>query len=110
LCVLGLTACGGGNSSTPTTDATSPVTIKVTFNGDSVTPNGDRVKVAVGQPIELDVTADKAGEIHVHSNPEQELEYQAGTSKVEIKPIEQPGVIDVESHALDKVIVQLEVS
>jgi hypothetical protein len=86
------------------------VSIDVTIKGDSVTPNGERVKVAVGQPAQLHVTADAAGEIHVHSNPEQELEYDAGTSTVEIKPIDQPGVVDVESHALETVIVQLEVS
>ena len=62
-----------------------------------------------GQPIELKVTADKAGEIHVHSDPEQELAYDKGTSTVEIKPIDQPGIVEVESHVLEKTIVQLEV-
>jgi hypothetical protein len=107
--MLGLTACGdndSGGGGAPTT----PVTIAVTFDGDTVTPNGERVKVATGQPIELDVTADVPGEIHVHSDPEQELEYDAGTTTVEIAPIDQPGVVDVESHTLDAVIVQLEVS
>jgi hypothetical protein len=103
--LLGLTACGDDDSA-PTT----PVSIKVTIEGDTVTPNGERVKVAVGQPVELHVTADAPGEIHVHSDPEQELEYDAGTSTVEIEPIDQPGVVDVESHALEQVIVQLEVS
>ena len=56
------------------------------------------------------MTADVPGEIHVHSDPEQELEYDAGTTTVEIAPIDQPGVVDVESHTLDAVIVQLEVS
>ena len=46
----------------------------------------------------------------MHSDPEQELEYDEGTSTVEIEPIEQPGVVDVESHDLEAVIVQLEVS
>ena len=104
--LLGLTACGDDGNDAPT----APVTIEVTIEGDSVTPNGDRVTVAVGQPVELDITADAPGEIHVHSDPEQELEYDAGTSTVEIEPIDQPGVVDVESHALEQVIVQLEVS
>ena len=46
----------------------------------------------------------------MHSDPEQELEYDEGTSTVTIEPIDQPGVVDVESHDLDAVIVQLEVS
>ena len=107
--LLGLTACGDDNSEAASPPST-PVTIDVTFDGDSVTPNGDRVDVAVGQAIELEVTADVAGGIHVHSDPEQELSYDAGSSTVEIAPIEQPGVVDVESHDLDTVIVQLEVS
>lgn len=107
--LLGLTACGDSDNSDTGTDGT-PVTVDITFDGDSVTPNGERVKVHTGQPVELNVTADAAGEIHVHSDPEQELEYDAGTSTVEIEPIDKPGVVDVESHDLDVVILQLEVS
>src|SRR5262249_42586877 len=65
----GLTACGDDDSG-GSGGNTIPVTIQVAFDGDTVTPNGDRVKVEVGQPVELDVTADKPGEIHVHSDPE----------------------------------------
>ena len=54
--------------------------IEVTFDGDSVSPSGKRVEVAAGEPVELVVTADAPGEIHVHSSPEQELEYDAGTT------------------------------
>ncbi len=46
----------------------------------------------------------------MHSDPEQELEYGEGTTTVTIQGIDQPGTVDVESHDLDKVIVQLEVS
>jgi hypothetical protein len=109
LTLLALTSCGDDDSSTTGAD-TDPVKITVTFDGDSVSPNGDRVEVDTGQPIELDITADAPGEIHVHSDPEQTLSYEAGTSTVDIEPIDQPGVVDVESHDLDKVIVQLEVS
>jgi len=102
------TACG--DEETPSSSGSSaPKVIKVTFDGDSVDPSGERVEVATGQDIELDVTADEAGEIHVHSSPEQELEYEAGEHTVVIKGIDQPGTVDVESHSLDKVIVQLEV-
>ena len=51
----------------------------------------------------------RPGEIHVHSSPEQELEYDAGTTTLRAEPIDQPGIVDVESHALEKTIVQLEV-
>ena len=112
LCALTLTAgCGSDSDSEGGSGgSTEPKVIEVTISGDSVTPNGERVEVATGQDIELKVTADEAGEIHVHSSPEQELEYQAGETTVTIQGIDQPSLVDVESHSLEKVIVQLEVS
>lgn len=102
---LGTAACGGGGSST--TD-TTPKVIDVTISGDSVTPNGDTIEVGVNQPIELDVTADSAGEIHVHNGGDgQEFEYSKGSSTISFT-IDRPGVVPVEDHALDKTIVQLE--
>jgi hypothetical protein len=134
LCTTALaTGCGGNDDSisteptstvpnsseaTPSNPASSdaseptgtagPQQIEVTFAGDSVTPNGERVEVAVGEPLELVVTADQPGEIHVHSSPEQQLEYHKGTTTIELDPIQRPGVVEVESHTLDKTIVQLE--
>jgi len=108
--VLGLgalTACGDDEPA-PTGSDKDPVTIEVTFDGDTVDPSGERVDVAVGQEVELRVTADAPGEIHVHSTPEQELEYDAGETTLTLT-IDKPGLVDVESHTLEKVIVQLEV-
>jgi predicted small lipoprotein YifL len=107
LCTVPLAACG--DEEKPSDDGTDPEVIQVTFEGDSVTPNGERVEVERGQDVELEVTADQAGEIHVHSEPEQELKYPAGETTVTIKGIDTPSTVDVESHTLDKVIVQLEV-
>lgn len=100
-----LTACG----STRPQDGPLPTKrIDITFSGGSVTPNGDRIHVAVGQRIELDITADAPGEIHVHSSPGQEIQYDKGSSTIALTPIEAPGVVAVESHALHKVILQLQ--
>lgn len=107
LCTLPLAACG--DEEQPAADSTEPKVIEVTFEGDSVSPNGERVDVSTGQDVELHITADEAGEIHVHSDPEQELEYDAGESTMTIQGIDTPSTVDVESHTLDKVIVQLEV-
>jgi predicted small secreted protein len=119
LCALTLTtACGGdeGNggdadtaSDSATPQAGEPKVIPVTIEGDNVTPNGERIEIAAGQDVELDVTADAPGEIHVHSTPEQELEYEEGESTLTITGLEQPGTVDVEVHDLEKVVVQLEV-
>jgi cytoskeletal protein RodZ len=99
-------------SATPSDDTQTPEperpTIEITFEGDTVTPNGERVAVPLGEEIDLVVTADAPGELHVHSTPEQELAYEAGTSTLPLV-IDQPGVVEVESHDLELVVVQLEV-
>ena len=86
----------------------SGTTIDVTFKGDTVKPNGVEKKVKAGQPITLHIVADKPGELHVHSSPEQEIEYDAGTTDKKVT-IDQPGVVEVESHTLDQLVVVLEV-
>jgi hypothetical protein len=55
------------------------------------------------------VKSDAEGEIHVHSDPEHEYEYGAGTTTLPAFTIDRPGIVEVESHELDKTIVQLEV-
>ena len=110
VCAVGLAGCGSDDSGSSGDGKDQPTkTIDVTISGGSVTPNGDRVEVSVGQPIELVVKADTAGEIHVHSDPEHELEYDAGTTTLTPFTIDKPGIVEVESHALEKTIVQLEV-
>lgn len=99
-------------SATPSDDTQTPEperpTIEITFEGDTVTPNGERVAVPLGEEIDLVITADAPGELHVHSTPEQELAYEAGTSTLPLV-IDQPGIVEVESHDLELVVVQLEV-
>jgi hypothetical protein len=97
---------GGTSSSSPSGSGT---TIDITIKNGTVTPDGDRVKAGVGDPVTLKIDADTAGEIHVHSSPEQEIEFPQGTSTKKLT-IDQPGIVDVEDHKLDQVIVQLQVS
>jgi hypothetical protein len=101
---LGLTACGNEE----TGSGTSTKVIDITFNGSDTTPNGTDIDVRVGQRIELDVTADKPGEIHVHSSPkEQEFEYGKGSSTFHLTPIQAPGQVVVESHTMNKTLFTL---
>jgi len=103
---LALGGCGKDDSGG---SASETKTIVITISGDTISPNGDRISVAVNQPITLDVTADAPGEIHVHSEPEQEFEYAAGDHQTfTLTPIDRPGIVDIESHTLEKTIVQLE--
>lgn len=105
-----MTAACGSDATTPDSgSSTKPRVINVDFKGATVKPNGEKVQVGVGQEVELEVTADKAGQIHVHSDPEQQKNYGAGTTRISLGSFKMPGQFVVESHALDKTIVILEV-
>jgi len=92
----------------PTKKKPSGTTIDMTFKGDTVDPNGVQEKVKAGKPITLHIVADKPGELHVHSSPEQEIKYDAGTSDKKLT-IDRPGIVEVESHTLEQLVVVLEV-
>jgi hypothetical protein len=129
LLALTLSACAGQDdeptgraSVTATTEATpatgeSPgaqpteqdegVVVEVTIADGSVTPQGERVEVGVGEPVTLRVQSDEADEIHVHSDPEHSLDVEPGQEGVLTFAVERPGQVAVESHRLDATIVQL---
>jgi hypothetical protein len=112
LALLALTACGSdksGSSSQPKKDSSGTPTIDITIKGGQITPDGVEVKVERGKPIKLHITSDTDGELHVHSTPEQHIEYHSGTTDKTLT-FDQPGVVDVEDHELDKLVVQLQVS
>jgi hypothetical protein len=81
--------------------------IEVTFEGGEAPPV-ERVQVGVGEKVELVVTSDQPGELHVHSDPEQTLEYGAGTTRLPLT-IDRPGVVEVERHEPAALVLQLEV-
>lgn len=103
-------SAGDSPSDSPAESSTSAdsVAVSVTREGGSFTPNGERVELAVDQTLVLTIDADEAGDLHVHSTPEQEIAYDAGTSEHEIV-IDRPGVVEVESHDPDVILLQLEV-
>jgi len=81
----------------------------VSINGDRVTPNGEAIELGVGEPLLIQFDTDRAGELHVHSKPEQYVEFAAGTS-IKTLVIETPGVVEVEEHDTSIVVAQIEVS
>lgn len=122
-----LTGCGGdsgnGDADTPGGTGTMSATpagqvtvappadatvIGVIITDDSVSPDGAKIGAEAGQPIVLEIDAVAEGELHVHSTPELTITYPAGKSQVKFE-LDQPGVVDVEDHGLDMLIVQLEV-
>ena len=106
---LALAGCGGSTSSDASTGSSSkPVDIHVKIANGEVTPAGRRVDVTIGQPIRLVVDSDSADELHVHSSPEHEFEVPAGAhGKVYTFTLDKPGVVEVELHELDEVVVSI---
>lgn len=103
------TSSSNSSSSSQGTDASNRKVIAITFAGGRVTPIAESVAVNVGQTVVLDITADVAGEIHVHSTPEQHVEYGVGHTQVPLNALTLPGTIEVESHSLEKTILILQV-
>lgn len=87
-------------------DPTQP--IEITVDGDTVEPNGARVQIERDQEVQLVVTSDRAGELHLHSTPEQSFPFPAGTTEFDVL-IDRPGVADMELHDPDRVVLQFEV-
>ena len=102
---LTLTACSDDE---PQDKDASAETIEITITGDEISPLGERFEVEAGEPFPVSITADREGSMHVHSNPEQEWDFTDGTTELEVT-IDQPGVVEVELHDPDVVVLQLEV-
>lgn len=81
--------------------------IEIVFEGDQA-PQVERIQLGVGEAVELVVTSDQPGELHVHSSPEQTLTYGAGTTRLPLM-IDRPGLVEVERHEPEALVLQLEV-
>lgn len=103
--LLALTGCGSDEPAQSSSG--DPDRIELDLGGDEA-PELERVELEPGEEVELVITADEAGELHVHSVPEQTIEYGSGTTTVTIS-IDQPGVVDVERHHPAQLVLQLEV-
>jgi plastocyanin len=110
--IVGLLAIAtlGGCAATapPTPGDTSGWTLHVHIADGRVSPTGESVEVRRGDTVSLIVSADVAGELHVHSKPEQHIEFEAGSTTHELT-FDVPGVVEIEDHASDTVIAQIEV-
>jgi cytoskeletal protein RodZ len=80
----------------PTKQPAGP-SAEVTIEGGSVEPLAQSVEAEVGETVTLEITSDRAGELHVHSTPEQYREFGAGRSTVRMT-FDKPGAVDVEEH------------
>jgi hypothetical protein len=111
-----LTGCGGDDPSTDTdgssgsaASSSSATDIDVEVKGEEISPTNQQVEIGVGDTVTLHVTADRAGELHVHSSPEQELEFEEGETELPIT-LDKPGSVDVEEHASETLVLRILVS
>ena len=98
----------GTATSAPTSAAPDGVTIDISLKADRFTPQGKTVEVPLGEPVTLSITADAAGELHVHDDAGTHVPFKVGTTTKEFR-FAAPGVIEVEDHDSGVVVVQLEV-
>lgn len=93
-------------ASTPAEEAVTTLAVKIT--GDKVSPNATSIELEKGEPLLITFDADRGGELHVHSKPEQYVDFEAGTSRQRIV-ITTPGVVEIEDHDTNDVLAVLEV-
>lgn len=98
------------SSPTPTPSPSEPTgpQLVVTIRGEKITPNSEEFDLNVGETLTIRFETDRAGELHVHSTPEQFVEFDAGSSVKELV-IDAPGVVEVEEHDTSHVVASLEV-
>lgn len=133
--VLALAACGSADEDTALpaepTDATSSVTpsaasspaapvspstestdlgplLTITIDGEEVSPNAEEIHLGTGEKLLVEIDSDRAGELHIHSAPEQFVQFAEGTTDGEIV-VNTPGTVEVEDHDTSAVVALIEV-
>jgi hypothetical protein len=87
-------------------DEPSGATAKVTIEGGSVKPLAQSVEVGVGEPVTLQVTSDRVGELHVHATPEQYHDIEPGRTNIKLT-FDKPGAVDVEEHETGALLLRV---
>ena len=117
---LGLAGCSSGGdegsaqasgttAASGTTEAASTArTVQIRVTGDQVETAERRVKVPLGSEVRLEVTADRADEVHLHGY-DRKVDIEPGTPAVLEFLADTPGVFDVELEEAALKLVELQV-
>jgi heme/copper-type cytochrome/quinol oxidase subunit 2 len=115
---MALAACGGDDQgqATATTAAGSATpgagagaqTVQVTVTGTKVETAERRVKVPLDGKVRLEVTADRADEVHLHGY-DRKVDIEPGTPAVLEFTADVPGVFEVELEEAGLKLVELQV-
>ncbi|CAN5202999.1 hypothetical protein BH11ACT6_BH11ACT6_03220 [soil metagenome] len=95
------------STSSRTAAAVAPVEVGVRLVDGSVDPFPDRVDVALGRPVVLQVETDTPAEIHVHGYDHSADAAPGAPARIEFVA-DVPGVFEVEAHP-DTLLLQLAV-
>jgi len=117
---LGLAGCSSGGdegsaqasgttAASGTTEAASTArTVQIRVTGDQVETAERRVKVPLGSEVRLEVTADRADEVHLHGY-DRKVDIEPGTPAVLEFQADTPGVFEVELEEAALKLVELQV-
>lgn len=100
---------GATESAAPGEPAFDGTLVKVDINGSKVAPRPSTHKVAKGDKVRIEVTSDKADELHVHGY-EKTADLKAGQTAVVEFTADQSGRFEVETHDSGLLLFNLEVS
>jgi heme/copper-type cytochrome/quinol oxidase subunit 2 len=117
---VALAACGGGGdddqaAATTTAGSASTAagadaqTVQITVTGTKVATAERRVKVPLDGKVRLEVTADRADEVHLHGY-DRKVDIQPGVPAVLEFTADVPGVFEVELEEAGLKLVELQVS
>ena len=110
---VALTGCGGGgddnqSAATTTAGAAGAQTVQIAVTGTMVQTAARRVKVPLDGKVRLQVTADRADEVHLHGY-DRKVDIEPGTQAVLEFQADTPGVFEVELEEAALKLVELQV-
>jgi heme/copper-type cytochrome/quinol oxidase subunit 2 len=115
---VALAACGGGDDQDQATAPTAAPgttaaagdaqTVQITVTGTKVETAERRVKVPLDGKVRLEVTADRADEVHLHGY-DRKVDLAPGTPAVLEFTADVPGVFEVELEEAGLKLVELQV-
>jgi heme/copper-type cytochrome/quinol oxidase subunit 2 len=98
-----------GGSATTTTGAAGAQTVQIAVTGTKVQTAERRVKVPLDGKVRLEVTADRADEVHLHGY-DRKVDISPGKPAVLEFTADVPGVFEVELEEAGLKLVELQVS
>jgi hypothetical protein len=109
--LAGCSSAGGSSAGSggATQSSSGPQTIQVRVTGSTVQGGVRRVKVKLDSKVRLEVTADRAEEVHLHGY-DKKVDAQPGKPAVLEFQADTPGVFEVELEHAGLKLLELQVS